>query len=393
MQYRQDARSGNRLSALGFGCMRFPRRGGSIDKEATELLLLEAIEAGVNYFDTAYLYGGSEAVLGEVLERDGLRDRVYVATKLPHGKVRTAGDLDSLFATSLERLRTSYVDYYLIHNVASCEQWERLVALGAADWVARQKETGAIRQIGFSFHGAVSEFHKLLDAYDWDFVQIQYNYVNERYQAGREGLHAAAEKGLPVIVMEPLLGGRLADKLPAGASRVLAEADPTLGNAGWAFKWLWGQPEVTVVLSGMNDSAQLAANCALASAAEPGCLTDGDREAIDQARSIFKEAFRVPCTGCNYCLPCPKGISIPALFAAYNESFSVDRFTGLFHYFTSAGAPDPAARLASDCVKCGACMAKCPQHIQIPDELENVRRRLQPPGTRAALNLYTRFAR
>ena len=393
MQYREDKRSGNRLSALGFGCMRFPMRLGSIDKQATELLVLEAIEAGVNYFDTAYLYPGSEAVLGEILEHDNLRDLVHIATKLPHGKVQGAEDLDRLFATSLERLRTDRVDYYLIHNIATAEQWERLVALGIEEWIARKKEEGALRQIGFSFHGTLTEFKKVLASYDWDFVQIQYNYVNEHYQAGREGLHLAAEKGLSVVIMEPLLGGRLADRLPKDAAEALRDADPSLGNAGWALRWLYNQPEVTVVLSGMNAHAQLAENCAVASTTLPGSMSDADRAAIKRARELFRASYRVPCTGCNYCLPCSEGISIPALFASYNESFAIDRLTGLMQYVTSVGAPSPTARLASDCVKCGECAKKCPQHIDIPAELENVRKRLQPPGLRAGLHIYSRFMR
>ena len=393
MQYREDKRSGNRLSTLGFGCMRFPMRLGTIDKQATELLILEAIEAGVNYFDTAYLYPGSEAVLGEILERDNLRDLVYIATKLPHGKVQRPENLDQLFATSLDRLRADHVDYYLIHNIATAEQWERLVSLGVEEWIARKKAEGALRQIGFSFHGTLTEFKKVLDAYDWDFTQIQYNYVNEHYQAGREGLRLAAEKNMPVVIMEPLLGGRLADKLPEDAAKVLHDADPALGNAGWALRWLYDQPQVTVVLSGMNAHEQLVENCAAASATLPGSMSEADHAVIEHARELFRASYRVPCTGCNYCLPCPQGISIPALFASYNESFAIDRLTGLMQYVTSAGAPSPTARLASDCVKCGACAKKCPQHIDIPAELENVCKRLQPPGLRAGLQLYARIAR
>lgn len=392
MLYREDKRDGKSLSALGFGCMRLPGRMGAIDKEKTELLILQAIEAGVNYFDTAYLYPGSEATLGEIMERDGLRDMIYIATKLPHSKVRKREDLDRLFNTSLDRLRTDHVDYYLIHNVSTVEQWQRIAELGAVEWIEQKKKEGAIGQIGFSFHGAAPEFDKMLDAYDWDFVQIQYNYVNEHYQAGRDGLQKAAERGLSVIVMEPLLGGRLADKLPAEASRVLEKADPRLGNVGWALKWLWDQPEVTVVLSGMNSEQQLQDNCRVASEVEPGSMTPEDYAVIEQAHAIFSEAFRIPCTGCNYCLPCPSGISIPAMFAAYNESFSVNRVTGIMQYITGSGAPDPEnVHFATDCVECGACMKKCPQHIAIPDELKKVARRLQPPGTRAALRVYSRI--
>jgi len=387
MQYRVDPKSGNELSALGLGCMRLPMRLGAIDQEAVEALVASAVEQGVNYFDTAYLYPGSEEALGAALAKLGVRERVYVATKLPHGKVRSAADLDRFFSTSLERLQTGYVDYYLVHNVTSLAQWERLVALGVEDWVAARRADGSIRRIGFSFHGTLPEFRKLLDAFSWDFVQIQYNYVNENYQAGREGLQLAASRGLPVVIMEPLLGGKLATGLPKAARRVFEQADPGATPASWALRWLWDQPQVTVVLSGMNAAAQLDDNCATAARSLPGCLTAQEHAAVDAVREEFRRTYRVPCTGCNYCMPCPKGINIPASFAAYNESFSMGLVTGVMHYAISAGGGGEQLHLASDCVGCGACVRKCPQGIDVPAELKAVRRRLEPPGFSAAARL------
>lgn len=395
MHYRIDPKSGTELSSLGFGCMRFPTNAlGRIDQYAAERLVLEAVDAGINYFDTAYLYRGSEEAMGAIFAKhDGLRERINLATKLPHSSCTSTDDFDRYLAVQLDRLQTSYVDYYLIHNVTDFEQWERLVALGITDWIAAHKATGTIRRIGFSFHGSEADFGRLLDAYDWDFCQIQYNYLNEHYQAGTAGLKLAAQKGLPVIVMEPLLGGRLAGDLPHAAVEVLQVAEPEASPASWALRWVWDHPEVTVVLSGMNTSSQLAENAALADRALPHTLSETEQAAINRAREIFAESYRVPCTGCNYCMPCPKGINIPACFAAYNGSFAHTWFEGMKLYVTGVGALGDNPHLVSDCIQCGACEKHCPQHIAIPDELQGVRKRLQPFFLPAALKVAARVMR
>lgn len=229
VQYRVDPKSGNRISALGLGCMRFPGAPGHPDAKTADAIISRAVEQGINYLDTAYLYPGNEVCVGASLERLGLRDRVLLATKLPHASCKCAEDFDRFFDEQLHRLRTDHIDYYLMHNITSPAQWERVVALGIEDWIAHQKAAGRIRQIGFSYHGSAADFLTMLDAYDWDFCQIQYNYAGERYQAGTAGLMAAAERGLAVFVMEPLLGGRLAGKLPPRARAVLDGApDPHL---------------------------------------------------------------------------------------------------------------------------------------------------------------------
>lgn len=397
MEYRIDERTGNELSILGFGCMRFPTtRPGKIDLLRTELLILEAIASGINYFDTAYLYPGSEEALGTILDQNGLRNRVNIATKLPHTNCKSLEDIERCFQRSCARLKTDYLDYYLIHNVSTLEQWTRLVDLGIEAWIAEKKRTGAIKQIGFSFHGSTPEFMKLIDAYDWDFCQIQYNYANEHYQAGRDGLHYAASKGLPVIIMEPLLGGRLVDRLPERAKEVIEQSAPsdmseTQAAVSLALRWLWDQPEVTVVLSGMSTEEQLLDNIAIADDATPGCLTEAEQATLDRVLALFKESFRAPCTGCNYCMPCPKGINIPSLFNAYNTSYSVNWLTGAKNYFMSVGALGTDAHYTSDCVECGACVRKCPQQIAIPKELKNVRRRLQPPATKAIMQVVSKM--
>jgi predicted aldo/keto reductase-like oxidoreductase len=360
--------------------MRLPRGlGGRFDYGKSEELILAAVENGVNYFDTAYLYSGSEELLGEILRRNDLRDKVYIATKLPFQKCGSYDAFDRFLGVQLERLKTDHIDYYLIHNISSLKQWLALVEMGIEGWIAEKKGSGRIRQIGFSFHGPPGGFLELIDAYDWDFCQIQYNYMNETYQAGRAGLRAAAQRGLPVIIMEPLLGGKLANGVPPKGVRIFGDANAGYSPAAWSLRWLWNQPEVTVVLSGMNADSQLRDNLNTVDGAVVGCLSDEEDAAIDAVRAVFKEAYKIPCTGCNYCMPCPQNVDIPSCFAAYNASFANGFITGMTQYLTSTGAnssvEDSSVRR---CVKCGRCEAHCPQHIAISRELVLVRRRMEP---------------
>ena len=277
MHYRTD-RYGNRLSVLGFGCLRFPQKLGRIDLEETEREIRLAVEHGINYFDTAYIYGGSEAALGEILEKNGLRDQVKIATKLPHYLIRNLTGIEKLFTEELKRLRTDHVDYYLMHMLNDVETWQRLKALGIEDWIAEKKKSGTIGQIGFSYHGNTEMFCKIVDAYDWDFCQIQYNYLDEHTQAGRKGLRYAHSKGLPVIIMEPLRGGKLVQRLPEKAKQAFAAYPEQRSPAEWGLRWLWDQPEVTVVLSGMNSEAMVRENVRAANAAQANVLSTRERE-------------------------------------------------------------------------------------------------------------------
>ena len=393
MQYRVDPKSGNRISALGLGCMRIPGFAlGRPDARAAEAIVRAAVDRGINYLDTAYLYPGNEVVVGQTLEKLGLRDRVYIATKLPHASCKRSGDFDRFFDEQLRRLRTDHIDYYLMHNITSPAQWERVCELGIEDWIARQKAAGRIRQIGFSFHGGSVDFPVLLDAYDWDFCQIQYNYANEHYQAGTEGLLAAASRGMAVFVMEPLLGGRLADKLPDAAKRELSSAgDAHLTTpAAWGLSWVWNHPEVTMLLSGMTSPEQVAQNAEIAERALSSSMTAGQLATVARVVELFERANRIPCTGCSYCMPCPHGVNIPGCFAAYNASYAHSWFTGMQQYFTASAIRTGAPRLASNCVGCGACARHCPQQIDIPARLADVRRRLQPGPVNLALKLLTR---
>ncbi|MDR0382064.1 MAG: aldo/keto reductase [Oscillospiraceae bacterium] len=388
MQYRND-KYGNKLSGLGFGCMRFPRGlNGKFDYGKSEELILTAVENGVNYFDTAYLYAGSEETLGEALRRHDLRDKVNIATKLPFLRCGRYADFDRLFDEQLARLKTDRVDYYLIHNLPTPELWRKLTDIGVEKWIAEKKASGAIGQIGFSFHGTQDDFLKLLDAYPWEFCQIQYNYMNENYQAGKAGLQAAAAKGLPVVIMEPLLGGRLANGVPKKGVEIFSRENPAHTPAAWALRWLWNQPEVTVILSGMNADRPLRDNLKTAETATAGCLTEQEAAATEAVKAIFEAAYKIPCTGCNYCMPCPKGVNIPAIFAAYNARFANGFVTGIMQYVTSTGVNTPEKNYTvRRCVKCGACEKHCPQHIAVTRELVTATKKMEPFWFKAVIKI------
>lgn len=377
MNYRKD-KYGNDLSILGFGCMRLPMKYGFIDMTAAEEQIMTAIERGVNYFDTAYIYPGSEAVLGEILEKNGVRDRVSIATKLPHYLIRSREDLDKLFDEELRRLRTDHIDYYLMHMLTDCATWDRLKALGIESWIAEKKASGAIRQIGFSYHGNTDAFCALLDAYDWDFCMVQYNYMDEHSQAGRRGVQYAHQKGLPVMIMEPLRGGKLVSRLPEDAKKIFASHHPMRTPAQWAFRWLWNQPEITCVLSGMNSMEMVEDNIETASSAAAGDLTQEDEAMLTRVVSAINSKMKVGCTGCGYCMPCPKNVDIPGTFAAYNRRYSENRFWSFVEYaMCTALRKNPTA--ASQCVGCGKCEKHCPQGIHIREELKNAQRELEGP--------------
>ena len=389
MQYRTD-KHGEPLSILGYGCMRFSRKGGGIDIDKTEQEILEAYRAGVNYFDTAYIYPGSEAALGEILERNGIRSAVKVATKLPQFMVRSREGLDKFFAEELARLRTGYVDYYLMHHLTDIAQWERLKGLGITDWIAEKKQAGEIRNIGFSYHGNTANFLKILADYDWDFCQIQYNYMDENTQAGAAGLKAAAERGIPVVIMEPLRGGRLVDRLPEAAKKRIARDGRGWSPAGWGLRWLYDQPEVTVVLSGMNSVGMVRENVGTAAEAHAGEFTERDFALIEEVKGIIKAKEKVGCTGCGYCMPCPKGVDIPGNFSCYNTLYSESRLTGWMYFFqTVALTREPS--FASQCIRCGKCERHCPQGLPIRDKLREADRALRPWYLRFIYPLARRF--
>ena len=391
MNYRQD-KYGNELSILGFGCMRFPQKLGRIDMEETEREIMTAIEGGVNYFDTAYIYPGSEAALGEILEKNGVRDRVNIATKLPHYLIKNRQGLDKMFDEELRRLRTDHVDYYLMHMLTDTDTWARLKDLGIEEWLSEKRASGQIRQVGFSYHGNSEMFCRLIDAYDWDFCQIQYNYMDENSQAGRRGLRYAYSKGIPVVIMEPLRGGKLVNHLPEGAKKLFSEHPLGYSPAQWSFRWLWNQPEVTVVLSGMNSDFMVRDNMATASAVRVGEFGAEEEEFLQKIVGAINAKMKVGCTGCGYCQPCPKGVDIPGVFAAYNRCYQEGKFWGLVDYVICTTLR-PNATAASNCIGCGKCEAHCPQHIEIRSHLKDAQKELEGAVYKVGSKLISKFAK
>ncbi len=376
MNYRED-KNGNPISLLGYGCMRFTQRAGKIDIDKAEKEIMEAYEAGVNYYDTAYLYPGSEAALGEILSRNKIRDKVNIATKLPQYLVTKKEGLDKYFDEELRRLKTDHVDYYLLHMLNDVGMLDKLKALGVEEWISQKKKSGAIRNIGFSFHGDTQTFLKLLDAYDWDFCQIQYNYMDENGQAGRKGLQAAFSKGIPVIIMEPLRGGRLVNMLPEKAKKMIASYEKGYTPAELGLRWLWEQEEVTCVLSGMNSIDMVRENVRIASQVSVGEFGPSERELIEKVKNEIDRTMKVGCTGCGYCMPCPHGVDIPGTFRCWNVMYSENKSSGREEYMRTASLKKNPS-YASLCVQCGACEKHCPQNIEIRKNLKEADKALRP---------------
>lgn len=389
MQYRKD-KKGNDLSILGYGCMRFSKKGNQIDIEKTEKEIMAAYKAGVNYYDTAYIYPGSEAALGEILERNKIREKVNIATKLPQYLINNGKGLDKYFSEELSRLRTTYVDYYLMHHLTDVEMWEKLKRVGILDWIKQKKEAGEIRNIGFSYHGNTENFITILNDYDWDFCQVQYNYLDEVTQAGVKGVKAAAQKGIPVVIMEPLRGGKLVNMLPEKAKKLFAENQHGWSPAEWAFRWLYNQPEITVVLSGMNSLQMVEENIKTASEMKAGDFTEEDFELLEKVKQAIKEKEKVGCTGCRYCMPCPKGVDIPGIFACYNTMYIESKREGRFQFAQTVGLTKEPA-FATQCIECGKCEQHCPQNIPIREKLKEADKALRPLTYKVGINIARKF--
>jgi len=376
MQYRPFGRLGWQVSALGFGLMRLPVLGGDhsrINEEEALRLIRTAIDHGVNYLDSAHIYhhGNADALLGKVL-RDGYRERVRVATKLTTWEVQTADDLERHLEMQLEKIRFGPIDCYLFHSLDR-GRWEKMKALKAVQWAERARADGRIRHLGFSFHDRLDALRQILDEYDgWEFCQLQYNYLDVRYQAGTEGLRLAAERGLAVVVMEPLRGGCLADPPPA-VREVFARAPVQRTPAEWALRWVWNHPEVSVVLSGMNTLEQVLENVASADRSGPGVMSAAELALVDAARAATAGLGWIPCTGCGYCLPCPRNIPIPDYCNLYNTAAfgQVERARRAYAW----RKPEVHADV---CEQCGQCAERCPQHLPIPELLPKIHARLKP---------------
>lgn len=376
MLYRKD-RKGNEISQLGFGCMRFTKKGNAFDFDKAEKEVMQAVRAGVNYFDTAYIYTGSEELMGKIFKKNGVREQIHIATKLPQYMLRSIDAVERTFREELKRLQTDYIDYYLMHMFTDIHEWKNLRHIGIEDWIAGHLADGSIRNIGFSYHGDQDMFLKILDAYDWDFCQIQYNYLDEHSQAGRRGLDAAYKKGIPVIIMEPLRGGKLVNMLPKEAHEAIAKSDRGYTAAEWGLRWLWDQPGVTCVLSGMNSSEMVAENIRIASEMTVGQFTETDFQTIEEIRKAIRKKEKVGCTGCRYCMPCPKGVDIPGIFHYYNLSSIEKKSTTRREFARNMGLRKDSC-MASQCIKCGKCEKHCPQHIAIREKLQEADRVLRP---------------
>ncbi len=390
MQYRED-KYGNKLSVLGFGCMRFKKKLGRIQMEEAEAQVMNAFRNGVNYFDTAFIYPGSEAAIGEIFEKNNIRDKVFIATKLPPQMMRTTEILDKLLGEQLKRLRTDYVDFFLFHMMGNIRLWERLQSIGIEKWIEEKRESGIIRQFGFSFHGNSDMFCRIVDAYDWDMCLIQYNYMDEHTQAGRKGLQHAHSKGIPVMIMEPLRGGKLVNDLPADAKRVFSEHTVQHTPAQWALRWLWNQPEVTVVLSGMNSDEMVQDNINTANTTEIGELTAQDEAMLREIVKAINAKMKVGCTGCGYCMPCPQNINISGTFSAYNRCFTDNRLAGTKEYIKYTAKEKYAP--ASACIGCGKCEQHCPQGIEIRKQLKEAEKELEGAAYKAASNIANTFVK
>ena len=284
--------------------------------------------------------------------------------------IKKIEDVEKTFNEELKRLRTDHVDYYLMHMLTDLKSWERLVDMGIVKWLEKKKKEGKIKQIGFSYHGNSDMFCKIIDSFDWDICLIQYNYLDENAQAGKTGLHYAAKKGIPVNIMEPLRGGRLVNGLPEKAKKLFEKYNKKMTPVEWSFKWLWNQKEILCVLSGMNSLEMVKENTKYANEAKVDSFSKEDFELIEKVVEAINEKMKVPCTGCRYCMPCPKNVDIPGTFSAYNKYYTDNMFTGLKEYFMcTALRKDPTS--ASNCIECGRCEKHCPQKIEIRKELKN----------------------
>ncbi|MDQ7823668.1 MAG: aldo/keto reductase [Candidatus Eremiobacteraeota bacterium] len=382
MLHRKIGKTGCSVSILGFGCMRLPvidGNYGAIDEAESTRLIHAAVDHGVNYIDTAYPYhqGMSEPFTGRAL-KGAHRDKVNLATKLPSWAIETPGDFDKYLNEQLRRLATDHIDFYLVHALKRI-WWDKLRDLGLEEFLGRAVKDGRIRYRGFSFHDELPVFKEIIDSMDWDCCQIQYNFMDREFQAGEEGMSHAASRGIGVIVMEPLRGGRLAAGVPDDIMELWNSAPLKRSPAEWAFRWLWNQPEVSLVLSGMNGMEQVTENCRIAGEAAPGNLTAAELELVEKVRALYRRKIRIPCTACAYCLPCPREVAIPRIFSLYNDLYLYhDVMWAKMMYMVHDNR-------ATECVECGLCEESCPQKIPIRSLLKECHHDLYmevpfPPG-------------
>ncbi len=389
MLTKKNIKNGDELSILGFGCMRLPS-----DENDAINLIRDAIEKGVNYFDTAYIYkaGKNEVVLGNALS-GGYREKVKIATKLPPYMINSLDAAKRIFATQLSRLQTSYIDYYLIHMLTDKPMFDKMVSLGVMEWLEEEKEKGTVKNIGFSFHGSKQDFELIIKAYPWEFCQIQYNYLDEKNQATKSGLILAHTMGIPVIVMEPLRGGRLVNNLPDKVLERFNCYDKERSAAEWALRWIWNHKEVNVILSGMNSFEQLNENIKIANDARPDSLSDDELKIFDEVKDIMINKTKVSCTGCGYCMPCPYGVNIPGCFSSLNDKYLLQDKNSKWKYIQTLGGFSAEPAFASNCKECGKCEKHCPQNIEIRKELKTVKKEMEGAFFKPAITIARKILR
>ena len=381
MQYRKFGKLDWEVSALGFGAMRLPvidRDQANVDEAESIRMIRYAIDHGVNYLDTAYMYhsGHSERIVGRAL-KDGYRQRMKLATKMPIGMVKAPEDFDRLFNEQLERLQDDRIDFYLLHGL-NASGWSKARDFGVIRWAEEKMDQGSIDRLGFSFHDDYEVFKEIVNAYDnWTFCQVQYNFMDVDFQAGRRGVEYAAEKGLAVVVMEPLRGGLLAKEPPEQVAKVWATASQKRTPAEWGLLWVWNQPQVSLALSGMSTMEQVVENVTVASRSAPDTLTADELALFDRIREAYHGLSPIPCTSCGYCMPCPNGVEIPRIFKIYNEAIMYgDPRTGRLRYRGPGGLKEE--QCADQCTECEECLEACPQEIPIPEWLQKAHELLGP---------------
>ena len=376
MQYTIFPKLNIKVSRFGMGCMRFPKKtddtGKSITDEQESIKMIQyAIQNGVNYFDTAYVYKDSEATVGKALN-GGLREKIFLATKSPVGMIKKLEDFDTLLDESLRRLQTGYIDFYLLHGLNK-NGWEKIKKFKLLDKLGNARKDGKIIYMAFSFHDDLKLFKEIIDSYSWDMCQIQLNFIGENFQAGVEGLKYAASKGIGVVIMEPLLGGLLGENVPSDIIEKWDSSGIKRTPAEWAFRWLANFPEVTTILSGVSTMEQLKENIKIFEKALPGSITENEAHAFKEVKKLYEEKLKVRCTGCSYCMPCPSGVDIPGVLWQYNSAFRSEPEIlkeGYKSWFCKNEMD------ASQCIECGQCEEKCPQQIAIIEELKTAHKYL-----------------
>ena len=387
MQYRLIKKTGDEIFPLGFGAMRLPLKNGKIDRQKAKELIYHAIDQGVNFIDTAYLYGDSETFLGEILQGE-YKDKVKLSTKLPTINVRKYDDMEEILAEQLKRLQIDSIDYYFIHAV-DLKAMNRLFKKDLAKFLKKAQSEGKIRHVGFSYHGPKEEFPSLIDAYDWDVVMVQYNYFDENVQASVEGIEYAASKDMGIFIMEPLKGGILAGKMPGEAEEIFKKANPNKSNAQWAMEWVLNNRNVTCVLSGMNSFEQLDENLEIAHKTTPLSMSFEDLETVELVKRVMRNSLKINCSTCGYCMPCPQGVNIPECMKIYNEKYLFNHKgfinPSFMDYYQYVGGIMGSSGNAGKCNGCGRCLRKCPQKLDIVSELKKVKKEFEVPGMKYIL--------